>query len=243
MTVTGSGAPAPEADESRLRHLVATAGAILYQQGLVDYLGHCSARVPGTDRVIIKPKFSTRTRALGSLKPDDLLVIDLDGVVLEGDQAPPAEWPIHTSLYRARPDIAAIVHTHQPAATLLGVMELPLVPVLHIPSVLTNSGDVGRWRCAQLVTTPDLGRSLAEALSQSPLCHLQGHGIVSVAGDIPTATLAAIAFEQLAEANLRIRQAGSTPRAISEEDLRALRAAAGPVEGRWAYYEQLLGNG
>jgi L-ribulose-5-phosphate 4-epimerase len=242
MIMVGGATTMSEPDEPRLRHLVATAGAILHQQGLVDYLGHCSVRVPGSDRVIIKPKFSTRTRALGSIGPDDLLVIDLDGTVLEGTREPPAEWPIHTSLYQARPDIAAVVHTHQPAATLIGAMELPLVPVLHIPSVLTSGGDVGLWRCAQLVTTPDLGTSLAEALAQSPLCHMQGHGIVSVAADIRTATLAAIAFEQLAEANLRIRQSGSTPRAISEEDLRALTATAGPVDGRWAYYEQLLGE-
>ena len=54
------------ASEPPLRELVATAGRILYQQGLTDYLGHCSARVPGSDRVVIKPKHSRTVRSPGT---------------------------------------------------------------------------------------------------------------------------------------------------------------------------------
>lgn len=231
-----------EADETRLRELVATAGRILYQQGLTDYLGHCSARVPGTDRVVIKPKHSTTVRSPGELKPADMVVIDLDGNLLDGSDAPPAECFIHTEIYRARPDVQAVVHTHQRAATLLGVVGADLLPVLHVPSVLTNGGTMPTWPCPLLVTDRELGRQLAASLGTAGLCHLQGHGIVSVAADIKRAVVTAMAVEQLAEANLTILQTGLTPRTIAEDELDKLRGAVASIDGRWAYYVQLLGD-
>ncbi len=230
-----------EAAEMPLRELVATAGRILYQQGLTDYLGHCSARVPGSDRVVIKPKHSRTVRSPGELGPSDMIVIDLDGNLVEGDDAPPAECFIHTEIYRARPDVQAVVHTHQRAATLLGVTGAELLPVLHVPAVLTDGGTMATWPCPLLVTSPELGRELAAALGPAGLCHLQGHGIVSAAADVPRAAVTAIALEQLAEANLTIRQTGLSPRVITPAELDELRAAVAPVEGRWAYYAQLLG--
>jgi ribulose-5-phosphate 4-epimerase/fuculose-1-phosphate aldolase len=230
-------------DEPAIRELVVTATRIAHHQGLADYLGHCSMRVPGTDRVVIKPKFSTRTRSLGSLSPDDLVVIDLDAELVEGDERHPAECRIHTEIYRARPDVQAVVHTHQPSTTLLGVIGADLLPVLHVPAVLTGGGRIATWPCPLLVTTPELGRSLAEALGDGALCHLQGHGIVSAATDIQTATVAAVAAEQLADANLRILQTGRQPRVITPDELDQLTRDLGSVDGRWAYYAQQLDEG
>jgi L-ribulose-5-phosphate 4-epimerase len=226
--------------EEELRMLVATAGAILHHQGLVDYLGHCSARVPGTDRVIIKPRHSRKTRSPGALDPDDMVVIDLDGKLLEGEERPPGESCIHTEIYRARPDVGAVVHTHQPAATLLGVIGADLLPVLHVPSMLADGGNMPTFPCPLLVTNPELGKRLATALGNAQLCHLQGHGIVSVANEIRRATVSAIAVEQLAQANLTILQTGRTPRVITDEELQTLRNTLAPIDGRWAYYLQLL---
>ena len=230
------------AAEIELRQLVTTAGQILYQQGLTDYLGHCSARVPGTDRVVIKPKHSKRVRSPGELGPDDMIVIDLDGNLIEGHDAPPAECFIHTEIYRARPDVRAVAHTHQRAATLLGVIGAGLLPVLHVPAVLTDGGTMPTWACPLLVSTPELGRELAAALGSAGLCHLQGHGIVSVAADIRRAAVTAIALEQLAEANLTILGTGLSPRVITPGELNELRGALASVDGRWAYYAQLLGQ-
>jgi ribulose-5-phosphate 4-epimerase/fuculose-1-phosphate aldolase len=230
------------AAESELRQLVATAGRVLYQQGLTDYLGHCSARVPGSDRVVIKPKHSKTVRSPGELGPDDMIVIDLDGNLVEGSDAPPAECFIHTEIYRARPDVQAVAHTHQRAATLLGVTGAELLPVLHVPAVLTDGGTMPTWPCPLLVTSPELGRKLAAALGTAGLCHLQGHGIVSVAADIRRAAVTAIAVEQLAEANLTILQTGLSPRVITPGELDELRSSVASIDGRWAYYVQLLGE-
>jgi ribulose-5-phosphate 4-epimerase/fuculose-1-phosphate aldolase len=225
---------------AQLRELVATAGRILYQQGLADYLGHCSARIGDSDRVVIKPKFSTKTRGMYSLRGADMVVIDLDGHLVEGAERPPAEVFIHTEIYRARPDVRAVVHTHQPTSTLAGVIGAELHPVLHVPSVLTDGGRISTWPCPLLVTSPQRGRDLAAALGDGRLCHLQGHGIVSVAADLKSATVAAIALEQLFEANLRILATGCKPRVITPDELAELRRELGPTEARWAYYAQLL---
>jgi ribulose-5-phosphate 4-epimerase/fuculose-1-phosphate aldolase len=230
------------AAEKELRELVATAGAVLYQQGLTDYLGHCSARVPGTDRVVIKPKHSKTVRSPAELGPDNMIVVDLDGNLIEGSDAPPSERFIHTEIYRARPDVQAVVHTHQRAATLLGVIGADLLPVLHVPAVLTDGGTMPAWPCPLLVTRPELGRKLAASLGTAGLCHLQGHGIVSVAADVRRAAVTAVALEQLAEANLTILQTGRSPRVITEGELDELRTAVASVDGRWAYYVQLLGE-
>ena len=224
------------------RELVATAGAVLHHLGLVDYLGHCSLRVPGTEQIVIKPKHSRQTRSPGQLGPDDMIVIDLDGKVLEGkdDEKPPAEAFIHTEIYKARPDVNAVVHTHQPMGTLLGVIGADLLPVLHVPSVICDKGHIETWDCPLLVTNPDLGEQLATALGGASLCHLVGHGIVAVADDLRKATVAAVALEQLATANLEILKTGRTPRVITPEELETLAQTLAPVDGRWAYYVQRL---
>jgi ribulose-5-phosphate 4-epimerase/fuculose-1-phosphate aldolase len=227
-------------DERELRELVAASGQILYQQELVDYLGHSSARIPGTERVVIKPKHSPKTRGMHSLDADDMIVIDLDGNVVEGTEKPPAETYIHTGIYRARDDVMAVVHTHQPTATLMGVMSAEILPVLHVQAAQLGGDDIPVWPCPLLVTNPERGRDLAAALGGANAGHLQGHGIVSVAADVQTATVQAIMLEQLAEANLRILLAGRRPRVIAPDEIAELQREMAPVEGRWAYYLQLV---
>src|SRR5262245_30768331 len=116
--MTPSPATAPARTDAEIRGDVAEAGRALTALGLVDYLGHASARLPGRDEVVIKPKHSRRVRGMAALGPSDMVVVDLDGRLLNGADAAPAEVFIHTEIYRARPDVLAVVHTHQPAATL-----------------------------------------------------------------------------------------------------------------------------
>src|SRR5207253_11271899 len=137
--------------------------------------GHPSARVPGTDRVVVKPKHSVDIRGMDRMTADDMILVDLDGRQLDGDYGPPAEVFIHTEIYRARPEVLAVVHTHQPMATIAGVYGLPILPVLHIESPLVEH-PVPTWPSARMVVTPELGRDLARALGSHNVCHLQGHG-------------------------------------------------------------------
>src|SRR5436853_6134726 len=101
-------------NETELRRVLAQSCSILYRMGLTDYMGHPSARIPGTDKVLIKPRHSLKLRAMDRVAPEDMMVIDLDGNVVEGSAGPPAERFIHTCIYRARPEVQSVIHTHQP---------------------------------------------------------------------------------------------------------------------------------
>jgi L-ribulose-5-phosphate 4-epimerase len=226
--------------EAALRELLATASRILYQQGLVDYLGHASARIPGTDRVMIKPRHSPGVHGLNTMTPERMVVIDLDGRLLEGQEEPPSERFIHTEIYRARADVMSVVHTHQPISTLMGIVSLPILPLLHVGAPLVEQ-PIPTFPCAELVVNPQLGRRLTEALGQHSLCHLQGHGIVSVAKTVQDATLGAIHMEQEADVNFKAVQTGRPPRVIPPDEIVALRRELAAPAGRWAYYADLAG--
>lgn len=221
-------------DEAEARRLVAQAMRIQYHQGLVDYLGHTSIRLPG-DRMVIKPKSSTTTTALGSVSPEDLMVVSLDGEVLAGTEIPPAELWIHTEIYQRRPDVQSVVHTHQPAATLMGVLQAPILPLLHVQASVVKQ-PMPTWACPLLVTDTGLGGELATALGQHRACHLQGHGIVSVAATVQEATVQAIHLEHLAEISYKALAAGREPRVITEAEITRLEGQLNPVSARWAYY-------
>src|SRR5919197_1700935 len=228
--------------EAVLRELLATSCRILYKLGLSDYLGHPSARIEGTERVLIKPKHSPKVRGMDTMTADQMVVIDLDGELLEGDEQPPSERFIHTEIYRARPDVLSVVHTHQPISTLLGIVGLPILPLLHVAAPLVEQQPVPTFACAELVVNPELGRGLAKALGDHKVCHLQGHGIVSVSDTIEAATIGAVHLEQLAEVNYRAAQLGRTPRVIPPREIEALKRNLAPLAGRWAYYVSLTAH-
>jgi ribulose-5-phosphate 4-epimerase/fuculose-1-phosphate aldolase len=225
-------------NEAEQRDLLATACHILYKLGLSDYLGHPSVRLDAR-RVLIKPKHSPRIRGMDKMGPEDMVAIDLDGNLLEGDNDPPSERFIHTEIYRARPDVVSVVHTHQPMATLLGIVSMPILPLLHVESSVVAQQPVPIFACAELIVTPRQGREVANALGDNRVCHLQGHGIVSVAPSIQEATLGAIHLERLAEVNYRVAQLGREPRVIPPDELQALAGQLAAPAGRWAYYAEV----
>ena len=231
-----------KASELELRELLAQCCRILYRLGLTDYMGHPSVRLPGTDHVLIKPRHSVRIRAMDRVTPDDMVVIDLDGKLIRGDDAPPSERFIHTCIYRARPDVQAIIHTHQAMATIMGVAEAPILPILHIAALLPEE-QVPIWPCAKLVTDNTLGDQLAKALGDHCLCLLQGHGIVSAAQTVQEATLGAIHLELLADANYKVLAINRQPRVIPNEEIRQTSGAAVDWSVRWAYYAELAESG
>ena len=224
--------------EREQRELLATACHILYRLGLADYLGHPSVRLD-QDRVLIKPKHSSRIRGMDRMRGEDMTLIDLAGNLVEGEHEPPSERFIHTEIYRARPDVSAVVHTHQALATLLGVVGLPILPLLHTEAGLVERQPVPIFACAELIVSPELGGRLAQALGDHPVCHMQGHGIVSVAPTIQEATLGAIHLERLAEANYRVALLGRPPRVIPDSEIHALKREQATPAGRWAYYAEL----
>src|SRR5215207_1658644 len=122
------------------RRRVALACRILFQQGLADYMGHASARSGDSELIVVKPKHSVRIKAFGAMTAENMLVVDLDGKVHVGDDPPPNELSIHTEIYRVRPDVKGIVHTHQLMSTCFGVAGRDLLPILHLESSVVADG-------------------------------------------------------------------------------------------------------
>jgi ribulose-5-phosphate 4-epimerase/fuculose-1-phosphate aldolase len=232
--------------ESELRQQLADVCRVLFRLHLVDYMGHPSVRLPGTDParslILIKPRHSLHIRAQDEIRPEDMAVIALDGNHLAGEHAPPGERFIHTEIYRARPDVQAVVHTHQPLATVMSIAEEPILPVLHVEGELVEQ-PVPMWPHAMLVTTRELGADLAATLGAHRVVLLQGHGVATVAATPAEAALHAIHLERLAEANWRVRAMGREPRMIPPEELRQRAATGVGWEVRWAYYRQLADRG
>jgi L-fuculose-phosphate aldolase len=213
--------------ESDLRQELANACRILFRLGLTDYMGHPSVRIPDTNYILIKPRHSLRIRSQDRLSPDDMVIIDIDGNPISGTDAPPSERFIHTSIYKAQPDVQAIIHTHQPWATVMGVASAPILPILHVPSPLVERG-VPLWPHAQLVTDSEMGDDLARTMGDHPVALLQGHGMVTAASTVKEATVNAIHLDQLAEANHRVLAINREPRVISGEEIAQLRERGGP---------------
>jgi ribulose-5-phosphate 4-epimerase/fuculose-1-phosphate aldolase len=231
-----------EATIAELKKTVAVAGGILYHLGLADYMGHCSARVPGTDLVVIKPRHSVSVHGMGTVDADRMIVIDLDGKPVEGRDGPPAEIFIHTEIYRVRPDVGGVVHTHQMMTTAFGVVGRPILPIL-----ATEAHDVKRpfpiYSDPDLVNSPERGRALAQALGDHSTVHIQNHGVVFTGPTVEEATLTSIHVERTALLNYFAGQLG-TPNVITpakiEEMARGNRVG---YQVRFAYYRSLLETG
>ncbi len=185
------GRPARAVHGIALRGKLAAACRVLAAAGHEDFtLGHASAREPGAPRFLLK-----RSRiGLGETTARDLLLLDLDGHRIEGEGAVPLELPLHAEIFRARPDVNAVVHTHvfQAAAFAAADAEFRMVSQ---DSVLFADGP-RRYDSARLIATPELGRALAAALGPGRLVILRNHGIAAAGATIEEATYLAIAFER-----------------------------------------------
>lgn len=227
--------------ERSLRENVAMACQILFRLGFTDYMGHASARIPGTDRVLIKPRHSKNIRAMGSVTPEKVVVIDLDGNLVEGDDPPPGERFIHTEIYKARPDVFGVVHTHQVLATAFGVVGKPILPLIHVEAPLVARG-IPSYPSPELIHSSEQGAAVAKVLADYPVAHLQGHGIVTASKTVEEATIDAIYLERLARTNLLVSQIGGTPRVITPDEISRIRGPMVDYHVRWAYYSSLVEN-
>jgi L-ribulose-5-phosphate 4-epimerase len=165
---------------SDLRWEVATASRMLVDAGILGYSGHLSARSGDGDQLIIQPVDDARAQ----LRPHRLLVVTLAGEVLDGDGRPPSELPIHTEIYRSRPDVSAVAHFHHDPTTVFSIVSgHPLVPVKNHAS---------RWATGvpvhpdpSHICTREQGRALAATLGDGYAALLRAHGEVVVAESVP----------------------------------------------------------
>ncbi len=185
-----------------LKSMLADALCMLERAQIIDFNGHMSARLPGADRLLINSGTSVRS----ALTPSDIVTITFDGAPAEGDAAPPMEFHIHTEIYRRRPDVHAIVHTHPLWSTLFSMTGQPLLPVTMQAAVI---GEIRPFDRTASINTQPLGIDLANALGDARAVMLRSHGAVCVGADIVEAFVLAVYLEENARRQYLARPLGT----------------------------------
>jgi HCOMODA/2-hydroxy-3-carboxy-muconic semialdehyde decarboxylase len=218
------------------------ANHILYQQRVVDGFGHASMRHPErSDRFII-----ARSMAPALVTADDLMVLDLDGnPVNEGAPNPYLERFIHGEIYRARPDVSAIVHSHSPGIIPFGLVAgASLRPVSHMGGFLGGGvamfeiRDAGGPATDMLVRTQELGVALAQSLGPHPIVLMRGHGSTVVGFSIRQAVYRAVYAETNARLQAEALRLGTPVYLTPDEAAGAARANDQNMDRAWNLWKR-----
>ncbi len=172
---------------------------------MIDFNGHMSCRIPGTGHVLINSGKSVRS----ALTAEDVIAIDMDGKPVEGDVVPPMEFHIHTEIYRQRPDVNAVAHTHPMWSTLFSMTGVPVEPVIMQAAVL---GPIRVFPKTASINQKAVGRGGRGALGADRLMMLKSHGAVVVGADIVEAFVLAIYLEETAQRQYLARALGTPQR-------------------------------
>lgn len=249
-------------DPEVLRARIATACRVAGRMGLTRALrGHISARIPGTDRIFVKARGPAESGVRYTTR-EEVVEIDLDGKPVAGmpeGLRGPSEVFIHTAIYRARPEVNAVLHMHPPTIVLFTVVGKPLLPIYggYDPYGLGLAlEDIPTFDRSVLINTPELGQDFAKAIGRKRACLMRGHGITTAAESIEEAGLIALSLNELATMNFRACTLG-TPRPISDSDKEGLQPAmkrltarsqttgepSPTTEAEWRYYSRLADEG
>jgi len=160
-----------------------SANHILYREGVVDGFGHVSVRhAEDPERFLL-----ARSLAPANVRAGDIMEFGLDGEPLDArGRKPYLERYIHSEIYRARPDVIAVVHSHSPSLIPFGVTGTALKPVYHMSGFLGSSTPIFEIREAggpatdMLIRDRELGAALAKDLGTAAFALMRGHGSVAV---------------------------------------------------------------
>jgi L-ribulose-5-phosphate 4-epimerase len=207
---------------------------MLERAELMDHSGHVSARRdPGS--FYINSGASVRT----ILTEADIVAIDLDGTLVEGSAKPPLELYIHAEIYRVRPDVHAVIHTHPRWSTALTMTGKAYRPV-YAQGVLL--GDIPVMDSPLSVNTRAMGERLAATLAGAQAVLLKSHGAVIVGSDVVEAFVLATYLEENARRQHLALQIGD-PYVFSDAEREACRKNlwTRPLFGKvWEYYRSKL---
>jgi L-fuculose-phosphate aldolase len=221
--------------ESELKQQLVDCIRMLERADIIDYNGHCSIRT-AENRILINTGACTRT----SLTTADIVVIDMEGKLVEGTVNPPLEFHLHTGIYRARSDVEAVVHAHPKWSTFLtmigdsyrpvfaqGVLLYP-VPVLDTP----NS-----------INTRPMADRLAALLGNRPAALMKSHGAVACGRDIVEAFVLANYLEENSYRQYMAMQIGKPYEFTAEEQAlcREKLWTASLFKRTWDHFHAKLG--
>jgi ribulose-5-phosphate 4-epimerase/fuculose-1-phosphate aldolase len=182
---------------------------------------------------------------LDEVTADDVLLVDYDGNVRWGTLPLHHEWPIHAEILRAQRDLRSVVHVHPRHAIALGATDEPLRPISH-EAMRWSPPDVPRFTLsADLITTPELGRAVAECMGARDGVLLRNHGVAVGGPDVATACLMTVFLERACSVQLLAIASGASWFAAPDDQAVARRAQMNePVrfEKAWTYYRRRLAH-
>jgi ribulose-5-phosphate 4-epimerase/fuculose-1-phosphate aldolase len=200
------------------RELVVLFCRRMLAEHLVAYTaGNISTRIAREPDLVAVTPGST---AYDTLRPEDIVIVALDGTLVEGARTPTAELPLHTLAYRDRPDVAGIVHTHSPAAMAMAALGMDLPPILHGLVAACGGGIVVAPYARG--ATEEMATRTAEPLLHRSACLLRNHGVLAIGPTLEHAYNAACVVEGVADAYLRALPFGPVPE-VPADDVARIR--------------------
>ena len=191
QTATSVG-PIPGADAALIEDIV-TGSRVLADFGVLDGFGHVSARHPANPNRFLM----SRSLAPALVTADDIMEFDLDGNAVDArGRSLFLERFIHSEIYRARPDVMSVVHTHSPGVIPYTISQVPLRAVFHNAAFLAAGAPVWDIRkdfgeTDMLVRNAAIGKDLALTLADKPVVLMRGHGDVAVGPSVKLAVFRA----------------------------------------------------
>lgn len=221
------------------RRDIAICTRLLVFAGILEYSGHISSRLPSGDQFLIQPVDDVRS----DLDPARLLIVGLDGEVIEGDGRPPSETAIHAEVYKARPDVGAVAHFHHDPTTMFSMVKnRRLVPVKNHASRWADGVPI--HPDASHISSAEQGLELVQTLGAANAALLKGHGEVVLAENIKMLFADVIHFVENAQALAQAVLLGEVE-PLSGEDLDKFQATFDRDRHSrklWSYYTVTAAN-
>lgn len=228
------------ARETAIEELV-VATKILVNEGIMDVFGHISVRDPEDPTKFLLPQ----KLAPNCITEADIQVLSLDGETTD-NRPSYLERYIHSEVYKARPDVMCVLHTHSPAVLPYSFIDLPLRPVTHMGAFLGHSVPVYEIRDKQGDDTdlfggsPEVCAEIAEALGDAPVVIMARHGVVNVGSSIRETVFRAFYLEQEAAAHTLGRQIGNIKYLTAGEIESAGKLVGAQINRGWDHWSEAL---
>ena len=213
------------------RTIVVRAAQQLLRLGLVAATsGNVSLRLEGDEKegLIAVTPASTDYE---TMTPEDIVVVDYDVDVIEGDAVPSSESLTHVAVYKARSDISAVIHTHSIYASVLAVAGVPLPPILdELVAYLGGPVEVAEYG---FPSSEDLGEKAIQAMGERNAVFIRNHGVLAVGRDMPDALRACELVERAAQIYIQARALGSVrtlPSEVVEAEVNIFRMRQGTAD-------------
>lgn len=154
------------------------------------------------------------------MESDDIVLTNLEGEVLEGKHKPSSEWNLHATIYKNRPDVLSVIHTHSPRATSFAVLK-ETIPVVLVEMMPFLRGDIQMARFAY-PGTKEVGLNAVEKLVNRNACLLENHGVVAIGGTVEQAYIRSVYVEDAAKIYHYARQIGE-PTSLDDDILATMK--------------------